>query len=79
MRSIRWSVLGALIAVGMIGAVACGSSDESGPGPTSVRLQAPDFSIPVVRTVDADSFQAAQFTLSEERGRPLVLYFSFPG
>ena len=79
MRSIRLPFLGAMVAIGLVATIACGTSGQSGQELTSERSLAPDFSIPVVRTTGADGFESGQFTLSEERGSPLVLYFSFPG
>lgn len=65
MRSIRLPFTGLLVAIGMIAAVACESSDGTGGELTSGRSQAPDFSIPVVRAAGADGFETGQFTLSE--------------
>ena len=77
--SLRQIVLGVVMAVGLIAAVACGVADVSKEGSASPRLPAPDFTIPVVRMADTGGFATSQFTLSEQRASPLVLYFSFPG
>ena len=79
MRSRRFLVAGAVLALGMIAAIACESSIGTGGESAADRSPAPDFTIPVVRATGADGFETGQFTLSEERGRPFVLYFSFPG
>ena len=72
-------------------AIACGtggygdSSSETGgptpavsPGNRPAADAAPDFSIPVARMA-GDGLAASTFTLSANRGKATVLYFSFVG
>lgn len=72
-----------VISVITLSVIACGSDtasdSESGVIPaTSHGPSAIDFSLPVVNSVDGN-IQSSTFSLSANRGKSTVLYFSFAG
>ncbi len=79
MRSIRLSVVGAAMAVGMIAAVACESSAGAGQELVSGRAPSPEFSIQVADAVGGGTLELSEFRLADHVGQPLVIYFSFVG